>query len=100
MSSSTRVLRIRVSKRGEPKVTIGVPLGLARFVRVGGVADQISARYGIDLDEILRGIEELPDGKIVDVVDEKSGDHVEISLEMTGAVEADTPTVVPAEAYH
>lgn len=85
MTGNKRVLRIRVSDGEKPKVNITVPLGLARLARIGGIADKISKQHGIDLDEILEGIEGSPDGTICDVVDEKSGDHVEVSLETPGA---------------
>ncbi|MEX1158635.1 MAG: hypothetical protein WEC79_06880 [Thermomicrobiales bacterium] len=81
MAIDKRVLRIRVTHGDTPKVTVRVPLGLARLVRIGGVADQLSERHGVDLDEILRTIEDLPNEKIVDVIDETSGEHIEIFLE-------------------
>lgn len=97
MSGNKRVLRIRVTHGDEQKVNITVPLGLARFARMGGIADKLSAQHGIDLDEIIRGIEGSPDGKMVDIVDEKSGDHVEIYVETPGAAHADTMDRTPSE---
>ena len=99
MTGNKRVLRIRVTEGHEPKVTVTVPLSLARLARIGGIADQVAARNGIDLDEIFRGIEEMPDGKLVDVLDERSGEHVEISIETSGATEADTISTIPAEVH-
>ena len=87
MSDQKRVLRIQVTKDDEPKVNIRVPLGLAKLARLGGFAGQLKDK-GIDLDEILAEVEDMDDGKIVDVVDEKSGDHVEIYVE--------TPEAAPA----
>ena len=84
MSKEKRVLRVQVTKDGDPKVNIRVPLGLAKLARIGGVQDALKKR-DIDIDEILDEIEDTPDGKIVDVVDEKSGDHVEIYIETVGA---------------
>jgi hypothetical protein len=98
MSGNRRVLRIRVTENDEPKVTIQVPLGLARLARIGGIADQVRQRHGIDLEEIIRGIEESPDGMIVDVIDEKTGNHVEICLETLGAAGAETNGAPASEA--
>lgn len=86
MSGNGRVIRIRVSDGDKQKVNLTVPLGLARLARLGGIADKVSKEHGIDLDEIIKGIEGTPDGKVVDVVDEKSGDHVEIYVETPDAV--------------
>ena len=81
MSDRKRVLRIHVAEGDKQRVNIRVPVALARLARLGGIADQLKARQGIDLDEILNGIDELPDGKMIDVVDDKTGDHVEIYIE-------------------
>ena len=81
MSDRRRVLRIHVAEGDKERVNITVPVALARLARLGGIADQLTERQGIDLDEILTGIEERPDGKMIDVVDDKSGDHVEIYIE-------------------
>jgi hypothetical protein len=99
MSGNKRVLRIRVAEGNEQKVNITVPLALAPLARIGGIADLVSARHGIDLDAILRGIEEIPDGKMVDVIDKKSGDHVEIYLETPGAADVDTTDATPLEVH-
>jgi hypothetical protein len=89
MGGPKRVLRIRVTDQHKQKVNITVPLALARLARIGGLADRLSARHGIDVDEILHEIEETPDGKMVDVIDEKSGDHVEIYVETRGGADAE-----------
>jgi hypothetical protein len=81
MFGSKRIVRIRVTEGDKKKVNIAVPLGIARVARLGGVADQLSKQHGIDLEEFLTGIEESPDGKLIDVVDDKTGEHVEIYLE-------------------
>ena len=86
MSDRKRVLRIHVSKdEKDEKVNITLPLGLAKLVRLGGIAETLKTRHGIDVDELLEDVEDMDDGKIVDVIDEKSGDHVEIFLETRGA---------------
>jgi hypothetical protein len=92
MSDRKRVLHIRVSDGTKQKVNIAVPLGLAKLARIGGVADQLSSQHGIDLDEILKGIESSDDGPIIDVIDEKSGEHVEVSLETLGVTSPEEAT--------
>ncbi len=87
MPESRRVLRIRVSEGTKEKVNIRIPLSLAKVVGIGGIGKKIAEEEGIDLPEIMRKIDEIEDGKIVDVVDEEKGDHVEVFVE----------TQVPAE---
>lgn len=84
MSTNGRVLRIHITNGEKTKVNLTVPLGLAKLARLGGVAGKLAAQQGVDLEAILDGIEESPDGTLVDVDDAKSGDHVEISLETRG----------------
>lgn len=88
MSDTKRVLRIHVSEGDKDKVNIRIPMGLAKLAGVGGIANKITAEHGINLTEILRGVDTLPDQKIVDVVDEAKGTHVEIYVE--------TPAAAPA----
>jgi hypothetical protein len=95
MTLDERVLRIRVTHENTPKVTVRVPLGIARLARAGGFLDQLSTRNGIDLDAIFRTIEDMPNAKIIDVIDEKSGDHVEVFIESdSGAPTHETPLPV------
>lgn len=81
MSEQKRVLRIKVSEGPKEKVNIRIPLGLAKVIGVGGIGKKLAEEQGIDLPEIMRRIDEIEDGKIVDVVDEQKGDHVEIFVE-------------------
>jgi hypothetical protein len=79
-SSRGRVLRIRVSQDGKPKVNIAVPLAIARIGKMKLAAGLVShhlQRAGIDLDRLLKEVETV--GRIVDITDEK--DHVEIFVE-------------------
>lgn len=95
MTEQKRALRIRVSKDEGDKVNMTVPLGLAKVLRFGGIAKALKKHNDIDIDEILGEIDEIPDGKIVDVIDEKSGDHVEIYVEtkVAGATTPEETTV-------
>ena len=85
MSDSKRVLRIHVTDGDKEKVNIRIPLGLAKLAGLGGFAGKISEEQGIDVGEILRSIDETPDGKIIDVVDEQKGEHVEVFVETPAA---------------
>lgn len=76
-----RTLRIMVASAGKTKVNIAIPLGLARMGKTkiaasGLVRDQL-AKFGIDLDEVLRQISHT--GPIVDVSDGE--DRVLITVE-------------------
>jgi len=88
MSDTKRVLRIHVTDGDKEKVNIRIPLALAKLAGVGGIADKLTAEHGIKLGEILKGIDELPDEKIVDVIDEQKGEHVEIYVETIVATPA------------
>ena len=81
MSDRKRVLRIHVMEGDKNKVNVRIPLGLAKLAGIGGIADKLSKDQGIDVGAMLRGLDETPDGKILDVVDEQKGDHVEIFVE-------------------
>ena len=81
MSDAKRVLRIHVAEGGKDKVNVRIPLALAKLAGLGGIADKVSKEQGINIGEILRGLDETPDGKIIDVVDEQKGEHVEIFVE-------------------
>jgi len=73
-------LRVRVtdSKTARPKVNVNLPLGLlsvvTKFVKMEDMG-------GIDLNEIIRLVKEGARGKIVDVMDEEEGVHVEVVIE-------------------
>ena len=88
MAEPKRMLRVHVTEKDQDKVNIRIPLGLAKIAGIGGIANKLASEQGINVAQILRGIDETPDGKIVDVVDEQKGDHVEIFVE----------TQVPTEA--
>ncbi len=74
-----RTLRVRVTDMasGKAKVTVNLPLGLV------DVGLNIAAKYApeIAFDELADAINAGAIGKIIDVVDEEDGDHVEVYLE-------------------
>jgi hypothetical protein len=89
MSDKKRVLRIRVSKEGKgDTVNVTLPFGVAKLIRFGPIAHQLK-KQDIDIDDLLEDLDDLDDGKVIDVTDDKSGDHVEIYVETRR--EAKTP---------
>ena len=76
-----RTLRIRVLSGGKTKVNIAIPLGIARMgktkIAASGLVREQLAKFGIDLDDVLRHI--AHSGTIVDVSD--GDDRVMIDVE-------------------
>ena len=76
-----RILRIQVLSGGKTKVNIAIPLAIARMGKVkmgsSGLVKGQLAKYGIDLDEIIRTVERS--GPIVDISDNE--DRVLIVVE-------------------
>jgi hypothetical protein len=76
-----RILRIRVTEDGEPKVNVAIPLAIARIGKMklasSGLVRGHLGKFGIDLDELLKSVD-FP-GKIVDIADD--ADRVEIFVE-------------------
>lgn len=76
-----RILRIRVTERGQQKVNVAIPLAIARIGKMklgsSGLVRGHLQKFGLDLDELLREVESS--GRIVDINDGE--DRVEISVE-------------------
>jgi hypothetical protein len=76
-----RILRIRVTEDGEQKVNVAIPLAIARIGKMklasSGLVRGHLGKFGIDLEELLRNVDDP--GKIVDVADDD--DRVEIFVE-------------------
>ncbi len=79
-----RWLRVRVTNldTGRRKVNVNIPLSLV------GVGLSMARRFGhvpelenLDLDSILQAVREGAEGKIVEVDDEESREHVEVFVE-------------------
>lgn len=74
-----RWLRIRVTDMvtGRAKATVNLPLGLV------DAGLNIASQYAPDIafDQLVDAINEGAEGKIIDVVDEEDGEHVEIYIE-------------------
>lgn len=76
---AARWLRVRVTEAatGKTKVTVNLPLGL---VDAGlNIASQYAP--GINLEELAEAINAGAQGKIIDVLDEEDGEHVEIYID-------------------
>ncbi len=79
-SGRGRVLRIRVSEHGKPKVNVAIPLAIARIGKMklgAGLVSHHLQKFGLDLDQLLKEVETA--GRIVDINDDK--DRVEIFVE-------------------
>ncbi|HSO28091.1 MAG TPA: hypothetical protein VLS48_08480, partial [Anaerolineales bacterium] len=78
-AGGARWLRIRVTDTvtGKPKATVNLPLGLV------DAGLNIAAQYapGIAFEELTAAISAGAEGKIIDVIDEEDGEHVEIFIE-------------------
>ncbi len=78
----TRWFRVLVTDTASDKVRVSVrlPLSLVKWgMKVGG---QFSPEVkGIDFDELSEIINSETDGKLVEVMDEEDGEHVQIFIE-------------------
>jgi hypothetical protein len=75
-------LRIRVTDvlTGRAKVNVNLPLGLMDAgLRIG--AQYAPQLEGIDVENLVSQVKAGTAGKIIDVIDEEDGEHVEIFIE-------------------
>ncbi len=75
-------LRVRVTDTisGKTKVNVNLPLGLMDAgLRIG--AQYAPELQGMDLAQLINEVKSGASGKIIDVVDEEDGEHVEIFIE-------------------
>ena len=79
---SAQWFRVRVSdtQTGKMKALVNLPIGLMDWgLRVGAqFAPEVE---GLDLGELSEILRSGADGKIVEVIDEEDGEHVEIFIE-------------------
>jgi hypothetical protein len=77
-----RWFRIKVSDivTGKSKTTVNIPMGLMDWgLKVGAqFAPEVA---GVDFNELGEILRSGGDGKIIDVLDEEDGEHVEIFIE-------------------
>ena len=81
-SSSRRWLRIRVTDvlTGRAKVNVNLPMGLIDAgLKIG--AQYAPQLEGFDVENLVSQIKSGTSGKIIDVIDEEDGEHVEIIIE-------------------
>ncbi len=75
----TRWLRVRVTDTvtGKAKATVNLPIGLV------DAGLNIASQYAPDVafDQLIEAINEGAQGKIIDVLDEEDGEHIEIFIE-------------------
>lgn len=77
-----RLLRVRITDltSGKTKVNVNIPMGLVNVgVKLG--ARFTPSNAGLNYDEIMDAIKSGASGKIVDVEDLESGEHVEVWVE-------------------
>jgi hypothetical protein len=81
-AGAARWLRVRVTDvaSGRSKATVQIPLALLEAgMKIGAhFAPEVE---GVDMPTIMEALRSGMTGKIVDVVDEKDGEHVEIFVE-------------------
>ena len=81
-SGKTRWFRVLVTDTASDKVRVSVrlPLSLVKWgMKVGGqFAPEVK---GIDVDELSEILNSETDGKLVEVMDEEDGEHVQIFIE-------------------
>jgi hypothetical protein len=81
-AGAARWLRVRVTDvaTGRSKATVQIPLALLEAgMKIGAhFAPEVE---GVDMPTIMEALRSGMTGKIVDVVDEKDGEHVEIFVE-------------------
>lgn len=80
--SGPRWFRVRVTDMatGKTKTSVNIPLGLMEWgVQIGA---QFAPEVGdFNWDQLSEMLQEGVEGKIVDVIDEEDGEHVEIFIE-------------------
>ena len=82
IGTTARWLRVRVTDvaTGRSKATVQIPLSLLDAgMKIGAhFAPEVE---GVDMEEIMVALRAGTTGKIIDVIDEKDGEHVEIFVE-------------------
>jgi hypothetical protein len=81
-SEGTRWFRVRVTDMasGKTKTSVNIPMGLMEWgLQIGAAfAPEVGA---INSEEIMEALQSGVEGKIVDVIDEEDGEHVEIFVD-------------------
>jgi hypothetical protein len=81
-TEGTRWFRVRVTDMasGKTKTSVNIPMGLMEWgLQIGAAfAPEVAS---INSEEIMEALQSGIEGKIVDVIDEEDGEHVEIFVE-------------------
>jgi SHOCT-like protein len=81
-AGSARWLRVRVTDvaTGRSKATVQIPIGLMEAgMKIGAhFAPEVD---GVDMNQLMDALRSGVTGKIVDVIDDEDGEHVEIFVE-------------------
>lgn len=81
-AGSARWLRVRVTDvaSGRSKATVQIPIGLLEAgIKIGAhFAPEVE---GVDMTQLMDALRSGMTGKIVDVIDDEDGEHVEIFVE-------------------
>jgi hypothetical protein len=81
-SSGAKWLRVRVTEvnTGRSKATVQIPISLMEAgMKIGAhFAPEID---GVNMDQLMEALRAGTTGKIIDVVDDEDGEHVEIFVE-------------------
>jgi hypothetical protein len=81
-AGNPRTLRVRVTdmKTGRSKASVQIPLSLVDAgMKIGAhFAPEIE---GVELDQVMEAFNSGMTGKIIDVIDDEDGEHVEIFIE-------------------
>ena len=82
MPGNARWLRVKVTdvRSGRAKATVQIPISLMEAgMKIGAhFAPEVD---GVDMDQLMDALKSGTMGKIVDVIDEEDGEHVEIYVE-------------------
>ncbi len=83
MSNSSTWLLVRVTdiKTGKSKANVKIPASLADFGMKMAVKFAPGSIEGLDMNQIIEAMKSGNDQKLVDVIDEEKGEHVEIFVE-------------------
>lgn len=83
MSNSSNWLLIRVTdvNTGKSKANVKIPASLADFGMKMAAKFAPGGIEGLDMHQIIEAMKNNTEGKLVDVVDEEKGEHVEIFVE-------------------
>jgi translation elongation factor EF-1beta len=73
-------VRVTDTESGKNKVNINIPMGLVNVGMKMG-ARFVPENSDINLEELFEQIRSGAHGKIIEVIDDESGEHVEIFIE-------------------